>query len=883
MRTGSTADLNEAIGAGRQAITVSGPDDPGLTALYANLGAALQKRFEGAGDVTDLNEAIEVLEQAVIWHSDAFDQAAILTNLGAALNLRYEITGSVEDADRAIHTARRAVEATPSAHPESATRLTNLGNALHGRYLRTAMLADLNEAIAVVQEAATVCPPGSPYRATILSNLSAIQRLRFRRSSAMQDLNDAIDVGRQSVAATASNHPLRTAALTNLASALSIRYEQSGATADLDEALELARKVGTGPVSMHHALTQLNNLGTILRMRFSQTGVAADLDEAIELAQELVDSKPPGYLDHGLYHCNLGVGLSMRFERSRSKEDRNRAIEAYRTAAAAEWAPPWRRIEAARAAAELLASSAPQMAAELLAQAVRLLPEVAPHRLRRSDRQYQIGRFAQLAADSAALTLSSTEISLPERAESALKLLELGRAVIMGQLLNLRGETSRLEESEPDLAADFINLRDLLNTEAATTDATPQTDRQQIAELLEQTLERIRERPGFESFAKPPELVELLSQAAYGPIVTINISRHRSDALIATSTAVSCLPLPALDIKTVTDRASEFQHIHHAAQYAVTLSLRRAAQQRLHEILQWLWDAIAGPVLDMLGYRDRPQAGQPWPRLWWVTSGALGQLPLHAAGYHSNFPDPDNRSVIDRVVSSYTPTITALRHARSGTTQLRSWEALVVVVPTTSDNQDELDYAVEEAASVVARLPGSTVLTGPRDSDEPIAPALLPTKANVLNALAAYPVAHFACHGVNDAVDPSRSRLLLHDHVSTPFTVADLDPLRLNFARLAYLSACETATTTTPELLDEAIHLASAFQLAGYPQVVGTLATVDDRIAAEIAARFYHALPGGARPEFDHGAHALHQAVTAIRNQYPANPSLWTAHLHTGM
>ncbi|MYX40196.1 hypothetical protein GTW59_03695, partial [Streptomyces sp. SID89] len=65
------------------------------------------------------------------------------------------------------------------------------------------------------------------------------------------------------------------------------------------------------------------------------------------------------------------------------------------------------------------------------------------------------------------------------------------------------------------------------------------------------------------------------------------------------------------------------------------------------------------PVLERLGLLDAP-AGEEWPRLWWSPGGALAALPLHAAGHHDG-----RRSVLDRVVSSYTPTVRALAYARA--------------------------------------------------------------------------------------------------------------------------------------------------------------------------------------------------------------------------
>ncbi|MDX3387465.1 CHAT domain-containing protein [Streptomyces niveiscabiei] len=69
------------------------------------------------------------------------------------------------------------------------------------------------------------------------------------------------------------------------------------------------------------------------------------------------------------------------------------------------------------------------------------------------------------------------------------------------------------------------------------------------------------------------------------------------------------------------------------------------------ELPEWRWETIAGPVLTALGHT-------PLPRVWWVPAGPLGLLPLHAAGVRGG------PSALDRVVSSHTPTVRALLHAR---------------------------------------------------------------------------------------------------------------------------------------------------------------------------------------------------------------------------
>lgn len=276
----------------------------------------------------------------------------------------------------------------------------------------------------------------------------------------------------------------------------------------------------------------------------------------------------------------------------------------------------------------------------------------------------------------------------------------------------------------------------------------------------------------------------------------------------------------------------------------------------------------------------------------------MGLLPIHAAGHHNDpANDPGRRAVIDRVISSYTPTITALLHARRPAPPLTgegaTHPALIVTMPTTPGLEDhgQLRFVQEEARMLASRLPGAIILTEPDPANGDDAsraasdPDAIPTRANVFAHLATCPIAHFACHGTNNPADPSSSRLLLHDHRDAPLTVSALGSAHLEHARLAYLSACDTALSTSTQLIDEAIHLASAFQLAGYPHVIGTLWAIDDYVAVQIAETFYAALiEKGSDLALDasYAAIALHEAIRAVRDTFPTTPSLWASHIHTG-
>lgn len=97
-------------------------------------------------------------------------------------------------------------------------------------------------------------------------------------------------------------------------------------------------------------------------------------------------------------------------------------------------------------------------------------------------------------------------------------------------------------------------------------------------------------------------------------------------------------------------------------------------------------------------------------------------------------------------------------------------------------------------------------------------------------------------------------------------------PGRLTVRELADLSACSTAHHRVDDLCDEVIHVASAFQLVGFPHVPGTL-WADDRASVKMAGLLYRELaaaagsqPAGSSKVTDvQVAHAHHRAVSLLR------------------
>jgi CHAT domain-containing protein len=76
-------------------------------------------------------------------------------------------------------------------------------------------------------------------------------------------------------------------------------------------------------------------------------------------------------------------------------------------------------------------------------------------------------------------------------------------------------------------------------------------------------------------------------------------------------------------------------------------------------------------------------------------------------------------------------------------------------------------------------------------------------------------------------------------------------------------------------LLDENIHLANTFLIAGFPQVIGTLWKANDSAAVEVAREFYKCLMKGIVAEDESVSFALHKAIVKLRSSGDVIGDIW--------
>lgn len=874
--TEDDAPAVEAAQVARQALAALPADHDDRAEYLNDLSIALVSLYLRAGDAAALEEAVRASRDAVAATSpDEPSRNSYLSWLGNTLRVLFRRTGDAGLLAEAITITREAVEATPPDDPGAGPRLVNLAVALSEAFTQTGDTDALTEAVQAARDAVTATPAGEVDRARYLSNLAEMLRLLADRTDDDLILAEAVRISREAVAATATGHWELPSRLGNLSLALKTYSERTGDQAALAEGTKAARDAVAAVGAGAERAQLLSNLGCFLREQYEHDRDPALLAQAVRIGRDAVDATAADEAGQAACLVNLGLALDAHFEYARDDASLAQAWDCYTRAGAITAAPVTPRLTGFRYAAQIAeaAGRTPQEALRALEGAVGLLPRFASRALARADQEHAVGKLGDLASDVAAIAVAARA---PGR---AVELLEQARGILVADTLSARSsDLSRLRARLPALADEFERVRnwmDALDREGALAagPAGPRrvTDtgtRQAAHAAWDDIVRRIRAMPDFESFLMAPDLGELAAQACSGAIILPFSSASGSGALILDGERPDLVRAMSLDF-TEADAFGQVERMLNAIDQTARGENADAARAELNSVLAWIWDSITEPILTSLGHVGTPADGPSWPRVWWCPVGVLGYLPLHAGGYHQDkaagLASP--RTVLDRVVSSYTPTIRALAYSRSQPDPAEN-TTLIVAVPD-APGQSPLPGARREAQQLAAVVPRSRLLASP-------------TRQSVLAALPGNLVAHFACHGIADMANPQASHIVLHHTQDGRLTVADIGGMRLT-AGLAYLSACETSVTPLA-LADEAVHITAAFQLAGYQHVIGTLWSVNDISAMQIATRFYDRLTRGGltTPNVRLSSRALHAAVRWQRDRFPQYPELWAAYIHAG-
>jgi CHAT domain-containing protein len=220
------------------------------------------------------------------------------------------------------------------------------------------------------------------------------------------------------------------------------------------------------------------------------------------------------------------------------------------------------------------------------------------------------------------------------------------------------------------------------------------------------------------------------------------------------------------------------------------------------------------------------------------------------------------------VVSSYAPTLTALIEASYPQRQApRQMKLLAVALP----KESRLPCVTREI-EIIEKHAKDHTFSKLIESNA--------TVQNVMEGMKESNWVHFACHGVQEISDPTKSALLLASKAH--LTLLDMTKLSLPHAELAYLSACQTAMGVE-KLSEEAVHLTAGMLSAGYRGVIGTMWSIMDDDAPIVADAVYAHLLKESNPDVTQAAFALHEAVKMLRDVEKKSFFSWVPYIHVGI
>ncbi|KAF8132353.1 TPR-like protein [Boletus edulis] len=887
-RLGELRDLEDAISTHRDAVQLIPDGHPDKPACLNNLGLSFITRFERLGELRDLEDAISTQTDIVHLTPDGHPgKPGRLNNLGNSFITRFERLGQLRDLENAISTHREAVHLTPDGHPNKPGRLNNLGNSFRARFECLGELGDLEDAISTKRDAVHLTPDGHTDKPTCLNNLGLSFITRFERLGELRDLEDAISTQRDAVHLTPDGHPDKPGRLNNLGLSFTSRFERLGELRDLEDAISTHRDaVQLTPDGHPDKPGYLNNLGNSFITRFERLRELRALENAILTQRDAIHLTPDGHPDKPGRLNNLGLSFSARFERLGELRDLEHAISLYSHAASVPIGPITVRFRASRNWISCARRIRHPSLLRAHSIAINLLPRLAWIGLSLTHRYAELKGGADVVREAAAAALDS---GFPEL---AVEWLEQGRSIVWGELLQLRGSYEQLSSAHPDHTRRLRELSAALDDAGATREKYLSTfsesaddpmhratqTLQQVADAhrtlaieRDKLLEDIRRLPGFNRFLLPKDFSQLRASAHSGPVVVLNAAERRCDALIVLADVDHVIHVPLTNFTF--QRSTDLQGI-------LKSFLRHAEVERTGQVERWdcgtwesflspLWKCVVEPVMDALAFSTPGELS----RIFWCPTGPFVFLPIHAAGLYDVKYSAPGHKVFDFVVSSYVPTLSILAPSRNIHVAHDDDLRLLVVHQPPTDGQSRLPGVHTELEHIkeIIRNSASASFLG----------SSVGTVEEVLGLMKEADWVHFACHGIQDAKNPTDSGLCLANE--RRLKISDIIGLSRSRGGLAFLSACQTATGDEG-LSDEAIHIAAGMLFAGYAGVIGTMWSISDKLAPIVARDVYeHLFRNGTRPDYREAARALHEAIGRLRESGEVSFNEWVPFIHVGL
>ena len=903
-----TADLELSIRLLEMEVKLEVKD---LPSAFHNLSLALSLRFNLSGNLADLDRAIELGSAAVKdLATDVESLVDRVRNLIGFLETRFLISRDRMDIQHARDAFRHIVDKLSPNSSRIAGLSVSLSHLLRLSFETTNRLEDLEIAIGIARKGNAAPKPPSATKSSLRNELALLLNARYRRLGRIDDAHEALGYFSSMLKTLKVGDSSRCTLLSNMACTYDDLYCSTGKIEHLREAFKLSMEAMACSDVNNYPNIWLNGANQCISFYTIDNSRTEYLSKGIELIHQGLGVAHKWKIDEWAQLClSAGVIYELRYRESREAEDLGSALVMYLETWHLKMATLEKRLRAIDLACNLLIKTGRwQEAWAFLQQAVELIPLYCASSLNYQDQQHMVSQLYGITAHActAGLVVGDTE--------RALEVWEQGRGIIVSSSYHGVRELSRLKDEHPDLYSTFCKRRAAafetpsatLMPDSSILDYVRFEHRQMKSDrlaLVNEVVQEIKARTGFEGFLQPVSVARMQSLAGDGAIVVLNPSESRTHAILVTKSRIHCI-----ELSNSSERPGFFWTLGKMSNALLPDSgeslNRMKTNQRTIAVLYTLWQTVVKPICEALnltveGMSARLKETPPnidACRIRWLTSGVFSRLPLHAAGI---WADRCTDVLVKRAVSSYAASFRMLDYAseRSKGIERTKLQGLIA-----SMEKPNLNSPYRKKNMFLKSAQRESLWIQKANSKIEWKALVRPSVQEVLNFLPKYPLVHFATHGVSDPSDPMNSHLVLMAAVETQeplgpsnaveklvvrdnLAVPDIFRCTASNAVLAFLAACCTADVRVAKLADESIHIANAFQVAGFPHVIGTLWPANEFICPAFAQTSHDCLGRWTVTEpltNDLLAFAAHYSMITLIRDYMNEPYLWACFVHMG-
>ncbi|CAH0028954.1 unnamed protein product [Clonostachys rhizophaga] len=707
-------DFEGAINFGIKSLQATPSDSLKKHERWNAIGTYLEHRYTREGDIADLDQAIKIgglVAQETkdnVAYQDEYRR--YLNNLGLRYQKRFLWSSSHHDLEEAISCGKQAVLGTIDHHPDIALFYHNLSMALDIKYTESEALWDLEEAILWGRTAISqTYPDNNPDLAGYKSHLGMRLEKLYAISNNIQDMKEAIECYDAALDQVNGLTQYRVEAGTKLlrCHATMENWEQAFMAAQLAVSLiPLLSHRSLENFDKQYVLCQAAGLGcdaAALGLKTGRDGLAALLllEQGRCVLSESIQDIRTNLKDLRVKHPQKAED----FIHARSElEDPMMEVMSILESSNESFVQTQviqteshRHFEIIRRLGKLQNEIQSIDGFENFGKTVELtgLEDLKRKHPEKEEEFMRLYDELQNSQGELVSEFNNRSISRPDHIFGRHRLIwDLGK--LIADIQTMPGFEDFMEVSSstglkdlrlkyPEKAEVFVRFRSDLESCLTQGAFASESNHDSVAQVqtnhrygtvkkLDELVADIRAMPGLENFMKAPDWTEISAAANNGPIVVINASDYRCDAILIQENDVKTIPLPDL----IPEEAK-----------------RRSRRDQIDSLstLKWLWHTVTGPILDALGITHSP-VQRDWPHVWWIPTGILTKLPLHASGIHYQ---GSMDTVLDRVVSSYSTSIRSMIYTREQdfTPPRASSKALLIGMEHTPENSD-LKFAKQE-------------------------------------------------------------------------------------------------------------------------------------------------------------------------------------------